>query len=577
MSDKNLPPQHYVGEVIEKCTFIEPVGFGGHAEVWKVRDAMMDDFFAFKSLSWQVKHRDLQERFLREAKAMGRLTHPNILRVYRTVEATVPLQNGTGSFDVRGIVMQLVENGHTLAHMLERARPSAHEALRILRDICLAIIEAHAHGIVHRDLKPDNVLLQQKNGQLHVLVSDFGIALISTQGERFTKVFGSMGTPRYMAPEQYKEKTNSTPNDIDVRCDVYALAMMLYELFSGATPPESFAASIKETREEHLEKLPADIADIVRCGGSYLISERYTTVAELLVDVEKALARTDALEKPWQPRDIEQPAEHAPSVAIGLVDVSSEALLTSEALAKEVAKDVKTPRIPVHPTIVSAPEPKLEEPKVVPSILKPRHLLLFGLFIGAIAAISCGIHFWPSSQNVTPPVEMPVNVPVEIPQEAPVETRTEPVPVPPSEPPPKLIAVPVPVVEVKPRVEEVKPKVEAKPKAEPKPPVVTVASVSILHPPSAVHAKDVVNIEAKLVIPAGKSVASVTLFSKGQNGGAWQKSPAPMTVNGTTAKGSFTAASSLGPSVTVKAHLYFTDDLGTPVKSDTVTVAILSN
>src|SRR5262249_35885258 len=154
------------------------------------------------------------ERFTREARALARLSHPNIIAVYDFG------QSGEQSY----FIMEYVE-GTNLRQRLRAARLTPAEVLHIALQVCDALQYAHEEGIVHRDIKPENILLDKRG---RVKIADFGIAKLlnrNTAEYTLTGPWQVMGTLHYMAPEQMDGS-----HAVDHRADVYALGVLLYEL-----------------------------------------------------------------------------------------------------------------------------------------------------------------------------------------------------------------------------------------------------------------------------------------------------------------------------------------------------------
>src|SRR5437773_4853635 len=159
------------------------------------------------------------ERFLREIEVAARLTHPHILPLHDSGQASWFLY----------YVMPYIE-GESLRDRLEREGPlPLEEALRITREVASALSYAHSHDVVHRDIKPENILLS--GGE--AVVADFGIAraITAAAGRNLTETGIALGTPGYMSPEQA-----SGGGPIDGRSDVYSLACVLYEMLVGEPP-----------------------------------------------------------------------------------------------------------------------------------------------------------------------------------------------------------------------------------------------------------------------------------------------------------------------------------------------------
>ena len=195
------------------------LGAGGMAVVYLARDLKHDREVAIKVLRPELASSVGPERFLREIRVAAKLSHPHILPLYDSGEAGGSLY----------YVMPYVE-GESLAARLEHEQQlPLEEALRIALEVAEALGYAHAHRLVHRDIKPGNIMLTGG----HAVVTDFGIcrALDAAGGERLTRTAMSMGTPTYMAPEQWDEA-----READGRADSYSLGCTLYEMLVGQPP-----------------------------------------------------------------------------------------------------------------------------------------------------------------------------------------------------------------------------------------------------------------------------------------------------------------------------------------------------
>lgn len=172
-----------------------------------------------------------RERLLREGRLQATLRHPGIV----AVTDVVPLDAGLA------LVMELVD-GPTLHEWMNRHRPSAEEVDGLAEQLFAAVAFLHANECLHRDLKPDNLLIERRGPALVLRVADFGLA-VEAESHRLTQSGVAMGTPRYMAPEQFRDASR-----VDERADVYAIGAILYELITGRPPSQ--AASVVEAYAE---------------------------------------------------------------------------------------------------------------------------------------------------------------------------------------------------------------------------------------------------------------------------------------------------------------------------------------
>jgi serine/threonine protein kinase/phage shock protein PspC (stress-responsive transcriptional regulator) len=200
---------------------LELLGRGGMGAVYKARQKNLDRLVALKVIPPEAaKDPTFAERFQREARAMARLNHANIVTVYDFGQVG----------DLYYLLMEYVD-GVNLRHALRAARLAPTEALAIVPQICDALQYAHDQGVVHRDIKPENILLDRLG---RVKIADFGLAkMLGQSPENFTLTGTQqvMGTPRYMAPEQIER-----PSTVDHRADIYSLGVVFYEMLTGELP-----------------------------------------------------------------------------------------------------------------------------------------------------------------------------------------------------------------------------------------------------------------------------------------------------------------------------------------------------
>jgi predicted Ser/Thr protein kinase len=201
------------------------IGKGGMGAVYKARQPALDRLVAIKILPPQTAAGPgFVERFNREARALARLSHPNIVAVHEFGQV-----NGLSYF-----IMEFVD-GVNLRELERAGKLSPREALQIVPQICEALQFAHDEGIVHRDIKPENILLDKKG---RVKIADFGIAKIlgAGSGPELTQTQSVVGTPHYMAPEQMEK-----PTLVDHRADIFSLGVVFYEMLTGELPLGKFA------------------------------------------------------------------------------------------------------------------------------------------------------------------------------------------------------------------------------------------------------------------------------------------------------------------------------------------------
>ena len=219
-----------IGQIVGPYQIESQIGRGNMATVYRAYQSQLERWVAIKLLG--SMDTEFLNRFRREARAIAALRHPNILTIYDYGE------EGRQAY----IVMEYVAGG-TL-NMRLTGRPSTwEEAARLIIPIGQALAYAHSQGIIHRDIKPANILLPQPDWPL---LADFGLVKILGGQKGITRPGTILGTPAYFAPEQV------TTTAIDYRSDIYSLAILLYELLTGAPPLVS--ASPIETMQRRLQE-----------------------------------------------------------------------------------------------------------------------------------------------------------------------------------------------------------------------------------------------------------------------------------------------------------------------------------
>jgi tRNA A-37 threonylcarbamoyl transferase component Bud32 len=245
---------------------LELIGVGGMGVVFKARQPKLDRLVALKILSRELAGDPaFAERFDREARVLARLNHPNIVTVFDCGMA--------GPFAY--LMMEFVD-GVNLRQAMQTGRFKPAEALALVQDVCGALKFAHEKDILHRDIKPENILIDSRG---HVKIADFGIAKLVGDNEHdnvtLTQEGALLGSPRYMAPEQFH-----SPGDVDQRADIYSLGVVLYELLTGELPMGRFAPPSKKSAVD------ARIDEIVMRTLERERELRFQTIGEVKTRVE---------------------------------------------------------------------------------------------------------------------------------------------------------------------------------------------------------------------------------------------------------------------------------------------------
>ena len=199
----------------DRFELLERIGQGASGEVWRARRREDDRVVAIKLLR-RVNSAEALARFVRESELLAQVDHPNVVRL---------LEVGADG-DRPCFVTEFVSGG-TLRDLIARGPLAPPELATLARQLLSGLAACHARGILHRDLKPENVLLTQ-GGQ--VKLADLGLGRYPGNLEQLTRTGAMLGTPRYMAPEQFRG------GGVDARADIYAAGVVMYEMASGHPP-----------------------------------------------------------------------------------------------------------------------------------------------------------------------------------------------------------------------------------------------------------------------------------------------------------------------------------------------------
>lgn len=255
---------------------VKLIGRGGMGEVWKAFDQHLERDVAIKLMRKELlANEDATRRFAREARAVARLNHPNIVQVYAFGD-----EKGVNYF-----AMEMVE-GETVSDCLKRSKhmPLA-EAVQILLQAIEGLSYANARGIIHRDIKPSNIMLDQTR---RVKLTDFGLAKMVEHDTQMTAAGTAMGSPNYMSPEQARGE------EADHRSDIYALGISFYQMlcgdlpFTAHSPVSVLLKQIQEPLPEHeLIKCLSDgaVLHVLKKMTAKKPEDRYQSYGELATDL----------------------------------------------------------------------------------------------------------------------------------------------------------------------------------------------------------------------------------------------------------------------------------------------------
>ncbi|MBI1280892.1 MAG: protein kinase [Anaerolineaceae bacterium] len=280
MSANNLS-----GSTLGNYELRQIIGVGGMASVYQAHQKNLDRLVAVKILSQALTHEvGYAERFNREARTAASLEHPNIVPVY-----------DYGTHDQTTYVVMRLLTGGTVGERLSHQQqnnlppPSLAEVTQLLRQVASALDYAHSLGVIHRDIKPSNIMFDNR-GTPYVV--DFGIAKLLEASGNMTSTGMVMGTPAYMAPEQWRG------DKISAATDQYAVGVMMYILLTGRQPfeaPTPYALMLKHMNEVPVppnairEDIPASVAGVIERAISKSPDDRYPNMLEFADDMSRTV------------------------------------------------------------------------------------------------------------------------------------------------------------------------------------------------------------------------------------------------------------------------------------------------
>ncbi len=264
----SVPMLDEVAAAFPELEVLELYGQGGMGAVFKARQPKLDRFVALKILTPALATQPgFAERFTREARALAKLSHPNIVGVHDFGES--------GGYFY--LLMEFVDGVNLRQAM--RAGVSPEQALLLVPKVCEALQFAHDHGVLHRDIKPENILLDTHGVPK---LADFGIAKFGDdKSTGLTQSGAQLGTAAYMAPEQIEQ-----PATVDHRADIYSLGVVLYEMLTGELPLGRFAAPSEKSH------CSGGVDDVVLRALEKQRERRQQSATEMKTQVENASERT---------------------------------------------------------------------------------------------------------------------------------------------------------------------------------------------------------------------------------------------------------------------------------------------
>lgn len=374
---------------------LSELGRGAMGVVYKAHDPKINRTVAVKTISLAgqepTEEQEYRERFVREAEAAGRLSHPGIVTIFdvgEEPETRAPY-----------IVMEFV-GGETLEKVLSREdrKLPVEKALQVALELAEALECAHGQGVVHRDLKPANILMTEDG---HAKIADFGVAKLNLSNH--TLAGRALGTPAYMSPEQL----NGDP--VDGRSDLFSVGVILYTVLTGYRPFQGNSALTVSFKVVNREPIPATLLDTELPEGLDAIitramakdpAERYQRGSELVRDIQRLreTQKPSAQNEHLAPMPGAETGKKGRPVNLGTAKVAFQASVPAEQITAQQIPAKENSAKPV------APKPQPVASRVQTPALKAAYnplekirnrsvvavLILAGLFITGLWVISFG-------------------------------------------------------------------------------------------------------------------------------------------------------------------------------------------
>lgn len=279
------PDVDEVQKQFPQLEILELIGKGGMGAVYKARQLALDRLVAVKILPPEIGvDPAFAERFMREARALARLSHQNIIAVYEFGQADRQYY----------FIMEYID-GANLRQLIQTSKITPEQGLAIVPQICEALQYAHSQGIVHRDIKPENILIDKQG---RVKIADFGLAKLLGKAPSDATLTGAhqvMGTLHYMAPEQMRGS-----HAVDHRADIYSLGVVFYEMLTGQLPIGRFEPPSKKVQ------IDVRLDEVVLRALENEPARRYQQASEVKTDVEFISSSRHAASLPQGEHQAEQ-------------------------------------------------------------------------------------------------------------------------------------------------------------------------------------------------------------------------------------------------------------------------------
>jgi serine/threonine protein kinase len=380
---------------------IGELGQGAMGTVYKAVDPLIDRIVAIKTINLNMaldEKDEYESRFYQEAKAAGRLSHPNIVTIYDVGK----------SDEIAYIAMEFLQGRELRDVLNDGKRMPVEQVINVVAQVAQGLAYAHEHGIVHRDIKPSNIMIVRDG---HVKITDFGIARMASAAVR-TQTGMVLGSPKYMSPEQVVGKLT------DQRSDIFSLGVVLYEMLTGQAPfaGENINAIMYQTLNSVppppstlSPNVPEMLNFIVAKALAKKLEHRYQDAKEFAADLH---ACRDRLPRPTSLREVGMPQaaavmqrpdsilagprvdtsedESKPVATLGLSSAFDSAAATMRlaaltGTAEEVEEFSKTFKMPIpnmeeidraNPALSVSTLPLTAKPKIEPPLFaKPKAVL----------------------------------------------------------------------------------------------------------------------------------------------------------------------------------------------------------